>query len=110
LQHSFRRVSGIEDQYYKQRELDKVKAWAEKGINLPNQIANTFGLNRYELVRQMEYANAIGFTDLLKPMLNANTMQEDMEGGRPQKPAGSLTDAGAATRDSGSNRAKGGKV
>ena len=65
-----------------------------------------------DLKRELEEANATGFTDKLMTMININTMSNDTaaNGGRPAKDDASLTDSGAKTRSNASNIEKGGKI
>ena len=106
------RFVGANDQFDRQRRQTEAFTYADKGIVLPNKIASSLGLNKIELERELEEANATGFTDKLMVMVNINTMPNDARanGGRPAKDDASLTDSGAKTRSNASNIEKGGKI
>nr|DAJ39003.1 MAG TPA: portal protein [Caudoviricetes sp.] len=102
---------GANDQFDRARRQDEAFKYADKGIVLPNKIASSLGLNKIELERELEEANATGFTDKLMIMVNINTMSnKDNASGRPQKSDAELTDSGAKTRSNASNIEKGGRI
>ncbi len=84
---------------------------ADKGMVLPQKIAAAIGMMPQEFERQLAMARADGFVDKLTPILSSfNMSKDDQAGGRPKKDGSKLSDSGQATRDSGSNIEKGGKV
>ena len=86
--------------------------YIEKGVVLPNKIASSLGLNKFELEEELREAKASNFTDSLIAMINLNTMAsgKENEAGRPVKDDGDLSNSGSDTRTSGSNIEKGGKT
>ena len=106
------RFVGANDQFDRQRRQTEAFTYADKGVVLPNKIASSLGLNKIELERELEEANATGFTDKLMTMININTMSNTTaaNSGRPAKDDASLTDSGAKTRSNASNIEKGGKI
>ena len=103
------RFVGCNDQFDRGRRQTEAFTYADKGVVLPNKIASSLGLNKIELERELEEAQATGFTDKLMMMLNVNTMSPD-GAGRPAKDDADLTDSGAKTRAKASNIEKGGKI
>ena len=103
------RFVGCNDQFDRLRRQNEAFTYADKGVVLPNKIASSLGLNKIELERELEEANATGFTDKLMMMVNINTMSPN-NAGRPAKDDADLTDSGAKTRSNASNIEKGGKV
>ena len=103
------RFVGCNDQFDRSRRQTEAFTYADKGVVLPNKIASSLGLNKIELERELEEAQATGFTDKLMMMLNINTMSPD-GAGRPAKDDADLTDSGAKTRAKASNIEKGGKI
>ena len=103
------RFVGCNDQFDRSRRQTEAFTYADKGVVLPNKIASSLGLNKIELERELEEAQATGFTDKLMMMLNINTMSPD-GAGRPVKDDADLTDSGAKTRAKASNIEKGGKI
>lgn len=101
---------GANDQFDRNRRQDEAFKYADKGIVLPNKIASSLGLNKIELERELDEANATGFADKLIAMININTMSSNDGAGRPRKSDGDLTDSGSETRNKASNIEKGGKI
>lgn len=104
---------GCSDYLSKTRRQEEAFAYADKGVVLPNKIATSAGLNKYELENQMIEAKETGFTDNLLSLINifsqgAGGPQESP--GAPKKPDNKLNDSTTETRDAGSNIEKGGKV
>jgi len=100
--------SGTNSYTYQKNKLDKTFNAADKGVVCVNDIANALGKNVFELKRELEMTKAIGFSDMLLPMLNVNTMSS--KGGRPQSDVSDLSDAGLNTRDTGGNIDRGGNI
>lgn len=99
--------------YYLDRKqrFDYVMALADKGIVLPQKIAAARGMKPQTLIRMMEESKAMGFTDMLTPILSSFQMSgKDQTNGRPSKSDSELTDSGAETRSAGSNLEKGGDM
>ena len=104
------RFEGTENPLNRETRLQNSMTLADKGIVLPQKIAASQGMLPHEFERQLAMARASGFVDKLTPILTSFTLsKEDSKGGRPTKD-GELSDSGQATRDSGSNIEKGGKV
>lgn len=101
---------GANDQFDRLRRQNEAFTYADKGVVLPNKIASSLGLNKIELERELEEANATGFTDKLMLMKNINTMSDNNSVGRPKKDDVDLSDSGIKTRSTASNIEKGGKV
>lgn len=108
------RFVGASDQFDRQRRQKEAFTYADKGVVLPNKIASSLGLNKIELERELDEANATGFTDKLMAMINLNTMSTSLSStgnvGRPQSELGDLSDAGAANRSNGTNIERGGSI
>lgn len=104
------RFVGANDRFDRESRQKEAFTYADKGVVLPNKIASSLGLNKIELERELEEANATGFTDKLMQMLNINTMSSNENNGRPPKESSELTDGGQKTRDNASNIEKGGKI
>ena len=108
-------VQSLEEAYELNQKKNNVvlggTAWLKMGErNIQNAIdLSGLGLNKIELERELEEANATGFTDKLMTMVNINTMSPN-NAGRPTKDDTDLTDSGAKTRSNASNIEKGGKV
>ena len=100
---------GCNDSFSRERRQNEAFTYADKGVVLPNKIASSLGLNKIELERELEEAQATGFTDKLMMMLNVNTMSKE-ETGRPTKDDKDLSDSGLETRSKASNIEKGGKI
>lgn len=103
---------------YQNRERRKKDAleFANVGVVSMNKIANALDMDIIELRRELEMTKNTGFTDLLMPILNANTNPNggnmpqdgsDKNGGAPKKAQSELSESGQNTRDSASNEGKG---
>lgn len=103
------RFVGSNDYISRTRRQEEAFKYADKGVVLPNRIASSLGLNKFELEDELAEAKASGFTDKLMLMVNVNTMS-NKDTGRPQKDETDLTDSGSETRTTGSNIEKGGNV
>lgn len=103
------RFVGCNDKFDRERRQEEAFTYADKGVVLPNKIASSLGLNKIELERELEEANATGFVDKLMMMKNINTMSSE-ETGRPANKDSNLSDSGLKTRNNASNVEKGGKV
>lgn len=108
------RFVGCNDFESKKRRREEVMAYADKGIVLPNKLASTLGLNKIELERELEEAQATGFTDKLLQMINLNTSSSKTSDsgavGRPRKDSTEISESGALTQATGANIEKGGEV
>jgi hypothetical protein len=78
----------------------------ERGIILPKKIGAAYGIKPQNLRRMMEQAKADGFADSLTPILMANQIGKESKGGRPPMSDSEIGDAGAQTKESGSNISK----
>lgn len=92
----------------REERLNRQKDLLEFGIVLPQKIAAAVGMKPQNFRRQMEEAKENGFVESLTPIVKAS--QSPSDGGRPRKDNGKLGDAGAQTREQGSNISKGGKI
>lgn len=109
---------GCNDQFDRIRRREEAFAYADKGVVLPNKLASSLGLNKIELERELEEANATKFTDKLMMMLNVNTMSNSNSNnnnnsnnnGRPASDDTDLSDSGLRTRSKASNIEKGGNI
>lgn len=100
--------SGSNSNTYKNNKMENTFKAADKGVVCINDIANALNKNIFELKRELEMTKAMGFSDMLLPMLNINTMSN--KGGRPQLKESELTESGQNTRDTGNNLARGGNI
>jgi hypothetical protein len=81
------------------------------GIFLPQKIAASMGMNKFEFDRQLEESKADNYTDKFTIPTPAFQGGGQTEGaGRPKKSDSELGDAGEETRSSGGNIGRGGKV
>jgi hypothetical protein len=80
------------------------------GVVSMNSWGSALDLNIFELTRELKMTKAMGFPDMLLPMLNIYTKSGDDTGGRPQSSNSELSEAGQETRSESSNIEKGGKV
>lgn len=84
---------------------------ATKGVVCINKIANSLGMNIFELENELDMTKGLKFTDKLMPMLNMYTQSGSIQDAkRPQKSESELTESGIATRSAGSNLSRGGEV
>jgi hypothetical protein len=79
-----------------------------KGVVSANKIANALDMDIFEMKRELEMWDGMGFDKLLKPMLNMFNQKHGA--GAPQKSQSEISDSGEDTRNAGSNIDKGGKV
>lgn len=101
-------LSGSNSSTYIKNKIDQTIKMADKGVVCINDIANCLNKNIFELKRELEMTKAMGFSDMLLPMLNINTMSD--KGGRPQSDVSDLSDSGINTRDTGNNLSRGGNI
>ncbi|MCK9198242.1 MAG: hypothetical protein M0P49_01425, partial [Bacilli bacterium] len=101
---------GSEFQANRQFRLDNAMRLAEKGIVLPKKIASAIGMNEADFFRQLEEGKAMGFADMLTPLISVYQQSGDDKGGRERKSDSEIGDAGEITRDAGSNIDRGGKL
>ncbi len=94
---------GSNDYLSRQRRIDTTFQYAEKGVVLPNKLATSLGMNKYELVRELEEAKATDFSSKLSEMLNIYSQGKDDKGGAPKKSDGKISESGANTRQNGNN-------
>jgi len=97
--------------YYldRQQRFDKAMGLATQGIVLPQLISSSLGLKPQELYRMLEESKAMGFVDLLTPIISSFQQSAQEGKGRPQKSESELEDSGAQTRQAGGNIQRGGK-
>jgi hypothetical protein len=79
-----------------------------KGVVAPNKIANALDMDVFELKRELQMWDGMGFDKLLKPMLNMFNQKDGV--GAPQKSQSEISDAGEETRNAASNIGRGGNV
>lgn len=101
---------GSEFQTNRQFRLDNALKLSEKGITLPQKICAAIGMEPADFYRQLEECQAMGFADMLTPLVSIFQQGKDDKGGRKQKPENELTEEGQAQRDNGSNIGRGGKI
>lgn len=107
------KFQGTEFKSNRQFRLDNAIKLAEHGVVLYQQIAASIGIEPHDFIRQLEEGQAMGFVDLLTPMISmyqTNGNESIDKGGRERKSDNELTDSGSATRDNGSNLGRGGKI
>jgi hypothetical protein len=107
------KFEGSEFDINKDKRLENATTLADKGIVLPQKFASALGMLPQDLERMLDEAKATGFTDKLIKMLNLNTMNtgdSTKKNGREKKKDNELTDSASATRESGSNIGRGGKI
>lgn len=90
----------------RKRRLDTQISLMDKGIVNVQSLAAALGKNVFELQAQMDEAKAMGWVDNLTPIIPGNQLNAQALNGRPPKKEEDLTDAGAETRDRGSNESK----
>lgn len=104
------KFEGSEFQANRQFRLDNALKLAEKGITLPQKISAAIGMEPADFYRQLEECQAMGFSDMLTPLVSLYQQGKDDKGGRERKSDSQLGDAGEVTRDAGSNLDRGGII
>ena len=101
---------GSEFQANRQFRLDNSMRLMERGLILPQKIAASIGMQPAEFIRQLEEAQASGFSDLFTPIVSMYQQSGDVDkGGRPRED-NSTNDNTEATKDNSSNLGRGGKL
>ena len=101
------RLEGNDYYLNRTQRYDRAMGMADKGIVLPQLISSAIGLLPQELERMLQEARGSGFVDKLTPIISGFQMSgKDVEGGRPKSSDSELGEAGAQTRETGSNEAK----
>ena len=77
----------------------------ERGIVLPQKISSALGMKPHHLRKMMEQSEAEGFIDKLTPIIQSNQLSKD-SAGRPSMSDSEIGDAGAQTKEAGSNISK----
>ncbi len=91
----------------KERRLDRQMTLTDKGIVNPQKIFAALGVNPFEFQTQMDEAKAMGWVDNLTPIISSFQQSPNAKDkGRPKASDDELGDAGAETRDAGSNIGK----
>lgn len=93
----------------KSQRLDAITKMMNYGVLLPQKIASALGMNPFDFYRQIEEGYASGISDKFTKLINVGSNDSDSVG-RPQKEDSELSDSGVATRDSGGNIDRGGRV
>lgn len=104
------KFEGSEFQANRQFRLDNAIKLSEKGITLPQKFAAAMGMEPVDFYRHLEECQAMGFADMLTPLISVYQQGKDDKGGRERKNDSELGDAGEITRDAGSNIDRGGKL
>jgi hypothetical protein len=107
------KFQGVNVPFIQQQNFDNVIQLAQSGIILPQQIAASMHIEPKDFYQQLVEGKENGFADLLYPLVTAFTQGADTnsKGGRPQNKAGDAMPEGTdATRNSGANIERGGKV
>ena len=106
---SFRFV-GTNDKFDREARQEEAFKYADKGVVLPNKIASSLGLNKFELERELEEMNSSDFIDKLRPMINIYTQGNVTDNstsvngrGRPKSKDSDLSDSGVESRSRASN-------
>jgi hypothetical protein len=114
------KFQGVNVPFIQQQQFDNVMQLAQSGIILPQQISASLHMEPKEFYQQLLEGKENGFADLLYPLVTAFTQSGDdsgnsktngSKGGRPQNKTGDAMPEGTdATRNSGANIERGGKV
>lgn len=105
------RFEGSEFQSNRQFRLDNALKLSDKGITLPQKISAAIGMEPADFYRHLEECQAMGFADMLTPLISLYQQSgKDDKGGRERKPDSQLGDNGEVTRDAGSNLDRGGNI
>ena len=99
---------GMDMKYDRDERMKTATGLATLGMVSPQFFASAKGVPPHVFMRQLAEARAMGFVDMLTPIVPA--AQQASGGGAPQKDEGDLSDSGAATRSQGNNLGRGGKV
>lgn len=83
--------------------LERQTALMQSGVILPQKISAAIGMKYIDFKSQLAEGRADGFVEKLTPILMANQMSGNETGGRPLSPDNKLGDAGAQSRESGTN-------
>ncbi len=86
--------------------LERQTTLMQNGIVLPQKISAAVGIRYSHFKKQMEESKAEGFVDSLTPILMANQMNAEAAAGRPAMKDNKIGDAGAQTKEAGSNVSK----
>jgi len=104
------KFEGSEFQANRQFRLDNAMRLMERGLILPQKISAAIGMEYQDFIRQLEEAQANGFSDLFTPIVSMYQQSGDInKGGREKKSDSELGDSGEITRDNSSNIGRGGK-
>ena len=84
----------------REKRFDRLLKMADKGIVLnPSAYASVIGMTPQDFERSLREGHNSGWLDSLSMMLNANTMKDSGENGRPRLDDSSITDSGEASRE-----------
>lgn len=93
---------GFETTTDRAERLETVNKLADSGIVLEQKFASAIGMSPFDFRRMLEESKKNKFVENLTPIIKSNQMSGGV-GGRPSKSESELGDAGANTRDIGSN-------
>jgi len=93
----------------RQQRMEFQTTLMSNGIVLPGKIAAAMGMRPQTLIRMIEESKAMGFTDMLTPIIPGAQLSGAEGVGRPVKKDGDLSDSGAQTRETGGNLPRGGE-
>lgn len=106
------KLSGTNSYVNKEAKIKEAFDPAKVGICSINKLANAMGMNQIELKREMMATKASGIEQLFMSLSSIYTEsgKDASDGGRPKSSTTEISDSGIATRDSGVNIARGGKI
>lgn len=100
------RLEGNDYYLNRTQRFDRAMQLSDKGIVLPQMISSAIGLLPQEFERMLQESRATGFADKLTPIISGFQMSGKDSGGRPTESDSELGEAGAQTRETGSNEVK----
>ena len=97
------KINFVGTMFDKDERIKRANEDMERGIITP-AIFSSRGIQVTDAVNSMNFMYSLGVPEMFRPIKTASTMSSaEKEGGRPTKDESELSDAGAATRTSGSN-------
>ena len=93
---------GFETTLSRDERFERAKDLAESGIVIDQKFASALGMTPFDFRRMIAETRANKFVERLTPIVKASQMPADAKG-RPAKKDSKLGDAGAETREAGSN-------
>jgi hypothetical protein len=99
-------LSGTETYTNKSHTMSEAFDSAAKGVVCINKIANSLGMDIFELEDELEMTHGMKLSEKLMSMVNMYTQPSPDSVGRPQKKDEELSESGAVTRSQGGNLEK----